>query len=72
MVARFSAKSVGDCRAAEGNSKPCKPFSPTQYKFVPGVLRVKDPFLHPHIPYLACELFTLDNYVLITDTNRSS
>ena len=24
-------QTVGDCGAAEGNSKPCKPFSPTQY-----------------------------------------
>ena len=25
-------QTVGVCGAAEGNSKPCKPFSPTQYK----------------------------------------
>ena len=39
VVARVSAnfpkiavnQSVGGCGAAEGNSKPCKPFSPTQY-----------------------------------------
>ena len=30
---RFSANfpNMGGCGAAEGNSKPCKPFSPTQY-----------------------------------------
>ena len=39
VVARFSAnfpkiavrQSVGGCGAAEENSKPCKPFSPTRY-----------------------------------------
>ena len=28
---------MGGCGAAEGNSKPCKPFSPTQYFNVPFV-----------------------------------